>query len=100
MAQNSLGFRLEQYTLRRPNEVLMVTAEIDGESDQITIYKGYSSSLMRPTAFDPDVPVLPDHAQVLTVDRLQGPYDLQNPRYIEPDLGPEAVQSLLEAAGV
>jgi len=40
----------------------------EGESDQIAIFKGFSSSLMRPTAFDPEVPVLPDKAKILTID--------------------------------
>jgi len=51
----------EQYTAKRSHEVLIVTVQIEGESDQIAIFKG-SSSLMRPTAFDPEVPVLPDKA--------------------------------------
>jgi hypothetical protein len=55
----SIAQRLEQYTLKRPNEVLLVTAEIDGELDQIAVFKGFSSSLMRSTDSDPDVPVLP-----------------------------------------
>jgi hypothetical protein len=47
--------RLEQYTTKRPQEVLLVKIEIDGELDEIAIFKGFSSSLMRPTAFDPDI---------------------------------------------
>jgi hypothetical protein len=92
---NSIGYRLEQYTLKRPQEVLIVTAEINGETDEITIYKGFSSSLVNPTAFDPDVPVLPEQAQILTIDRLQSPYNPQHPRYIQQGLTWEEMQTLL-----
>ncbi|MBD2019785.1 hypothetical protein H6F43_06235 [Leptolyngbya sp. FACHB-36] len=87
--------RLEQYTQKRRQEVLLVTAEIDGETDQIAIFRGFSSSLVRSTAFDPDVPVLPDHAIIVTIDRLLGPYDPSNPRYVQQGLTWEAVQPLL-----
>ncbi|KOR36200.1 MULTISPECIES: DUF7734 family protein [Planktothricoides] len=92
--------RLEKYTIKRPTEVLIVKAEIDGEADEIAIFKGYSSSLMRPTAFDPDVPVLPDTAEILTIDRLQGPLNPTNPIYIEQGLTWETIQPLLEAVGL
>jgi hypothetical protein len=92
--------RLEQYTAKRPREVLLVTAEVDGELDQIAIFKGFSSSLMRPTAFDPDVPVLPEHAQILTIDRLQGPYNPQSPVYLEQGLTWETIQPLLTEVGL
>nr|WP_199290175.1 hypothetical protein [Leptolyngbya sp. FACHB-36] len=74
---------------------MLVTAEIDGETDQIAIFRGFSSSLVRSTAFDPDVPVLPDHAIIVTIDRLLGPYDPSNPRYVQQGLTWEAVQPLL-----
>ena len=78
-----LGRRLEQYTLKRPDEVLLVSIEIDGQPDEIAVFKGFSSSLMNSTAFDPDVPVVPDRAKVLSVDRLQSPYDPNDPQYIQ-----------------
>lgn len=96
----TVGYRLEQYTLRRPQEVLIVTAEVEGEPDQITIFKGFSSSLMRPTAFDPDIPMLPETAAVISIDRLQSPYDPNHPRYIQAGLSLAEMQSLLEQVGV
>ncbi len=96
----SIGHRLEQYTLKRPQEVLLVTAEIDGEADEITIFKGFSSSLVRPTAFDPDIPMLPETAKILTIDRLQAPYNPVIPRYIQRGLTLEAMQELLAEVGV
>lgn len=92
--------RLEKYTIKRPNEVLIVKAEIDGEPDEIAIFKGYSSSLMRPTAFDPDVPVLPDTAEILTIDRLRSPFNPTNPNYIEQGLTWETIQPLLASVGL
>ena len=97
---NSPGNRLEQYTLKRPQEVLLVSAEIAGEPDQVAIFRGYSSSLMRPTAFDPEIPVLPDSARILTIDRVASPYNPDNPTYLEQGLTWETIQSLLTDAGV
>lgn len=97
---NQAEFRLGQYTLKRPQEVLLVKAEVAGELDQIAIFKGYASSLTRPTAFDPDVPVLPDEATILAIDRLEGPFDPNQPRYLEQAISWEAFQALLAAIGV
>jgi hypothetical protein len=96
----SIGFRLEQYTLKRPQEVLLVTAEVEGELDQVAIFRGFSSSLMRPTSPDPDVPVLPEEATIVTIDRLHGPYNPASPRYIQQGLTLEEMQRLLAEAQV
>lgn len=97
---DSMGRRLEQYTIKRPQEVLIVTAQIDGEEDQIAIFKGFSSSLMRPTSFDPDVPVLPPGAEIVAIDRVASPYTPDTPRYIQQGLTWETMESLLAEAGV
>jgi hypothetical protein len=83
MTTLDLGRQLEEYTMRHPHEMLLVTATIDGKADQIAIFKGFSSSLMCPTAFDPDVPVIPVGAEIHEIDRLQSPYNPNDPRYIE-----------------
>ena len=70
---DSIARRLEQYTVKRSHEVLIVKAQIDGEFDEIAIFKGFSSSLTRSTASDPEVPVLPEEAKIVSVDRLQSP---------------------------
>lgn len=98
--RRSLIYRLEQYTIKRPQEVLVVSANVEGEADQILIFKGFSSSLMRPTAFDPDLPVLADTAEITAIDRLHSPYQPSNPRYIQQGLSLEEVRSLLEEVGV
>lgn len=96
----SRGKQLEQYTLKRTQEVLLVQIDVDGEMDEVAIFKGFSSSLMRSTAFDPDVPVIPDTSLVIGIDRLQAPYMPSNPQYIEQNLTWEQFQVLLEQAGV
>ncbi len=97
---DSIGRRLEQYTIKRPQEVLIVTAEIDGEEDQIAIFKGFSSSLMRPTAFDPDIPVLPLQAKIVVIDRVASPYNPDTPHYLQQGLTLETMQQLLLETGV
>lgn len=91
---------MERYTLKYPEEVLMVTATISGETDQIAIFRGFSSSLMRPTAFDPDVPVLPEEAEIESIDRLQGPYDPAQPVYLEQGIAWEVLDARFRALGI
>lgn len=98
--RSSIAKRLEQYTAKRSQEVLLVTVEIADEQDKIAIFKGFSSSLMRPTAFDPDVPVLSDRAKIISIDRVASPYDPQSPRYIQQGLTWETIQPLLLEVGV
>jgi hypothetical protein len=97
---NSIGKRLEQYTVKKSQEVLIVTVEIDDEPDQIAVFKGFSSSLMRPTAYNPDVPVLPDTATIITIDRIASPYNPDAPRYLQQDISWEDMQVLLLEVGV
>ena len=97
---NSIGKRLEQYTAKRPQEVLLVKVEVANDEDTIAIFKGFSSSLMRPTAFDPDVPVLPDGAKILSIDRVATPYNPEAPCYIQQGLLWEEMEALLSKVGV
>jgi len=92
---NNIAHRLEQYTIKRPDRVLIVKVLIDEQPDEIAIFKGVSSSLMRPTAFNPDVPVLPERAIIVSVDLLASPYNPEAPIYIEQGLTREQMQSLL-----
>jgi len=91
----SPGNRLEDYTLKHAQEVLLVRAEIAGEVDEIVIFRGFSSSLVRPTAANPEVPVIPADAEIQTIDRLRGPYTPDNPQYLERHLTWEAFQARL-----
>ncbi|MDJ0715545.1 MAG: hypothetical protein QNJ54_15170 [Prochloraceae cyanobacterium] len=96
----SIEKRLEQYTIKRPQEVLIVEIEAEGEEDQISIFKGFSSSLMRPTSFDPDVPVIPEGAKIISIDRLASPYNPNEPKYIQQGITWEMMESILSQVGV
>ncbi len=96
----ALSTRLENYTLKFPQELLMVEAEIDGEADTILIFKGFSSSLVRPTAYDPEVPTLPENAVIAYIDRLKGPYQPQSPNYIEREISLAEFTAKLTALGL
>lgn len=100
MNPHAIALRLEQYTLKRTDEVFLVAARVEGEDDQVVIFRGFSSSLMRPTAFDPDVPVLTENAEISTIDRLEGPFIPDQPRYIQQNLTLPEVEALLSDAGV
>lgn len=80
--------RLEDYTLEHPDEILVVAARMtaDGDRDQVIIFKGFSSSLMGPTAADVDIPVLPEDAVIERIDRMASPYNPNSPVYLEQGL--------------
>ena len=94
MSQNQ-GKQLEAYSVQHPQEVLLVKLKIDDEFDEVMIFKGFSSSLMRSTAFDPDVPVISDRAEILTIDRLVAPYQPNAPKYIAQEITWEKFQDHL-----
>ena len=97
----SINLRLEKYTMKRREEVLMVEVEtISGEPDTIVIYNGFSSSLMRPTNYDPDIPVIENDAKIISIDRLTSPYDPVNPTYIQTGLTLSEMEKLLAETGV
>lgn len=91
----NIAQKLEQYTLKKLDEVLLVEVEIEGENDQIIIFKGFSSSLMRPTNFDPDIPIIPPTATIIKIDRLVSPYNPHKPNYIQQNLTWEEMEILL-----
>ncbi len=93
----AISLRLEKYTLKRKQEVLMVHLETaSGEPDTVMIYAGFSSSLMRATAFDPDVPVIAADSYITSIDRLASPYNPREPEIIESGLSLAAMLDLLE----
>lgn len=97
---DSISRRLEKYTEKRPYEVLLVNVQIGEVEDQIAIFRGFSSSLMNPTASDPDVLVLPENAKIVSIDRVASPYNPAEPRYIQKDLTSENMEILLLEVGV
>ncbi len=114
--------RLEQYSLRCPQEVLLVQVELPGPGvglagagsggvgsggggvgemeDEVLVFKGFSSSLVNPTAFDPDVPVLPEGARIVAIARLRGPYNPQAPEYLEQGVTWETFEQVLRGMGL
>ena len=89
------GQQLETYSNQHPQEVLLVKLQIDDELDEVMIFKGFSSSLMRATAFDPDVPVISDRAEILSIDRLTAPYKPNQPNYLQQGIKWEEFQNYL-----
>jgi len=92
--------RLERYTEKQRQEVLLVTAEIANQVEQVLVFRGFSSSLTNPTAYDPDIPVLPESAKIVSIDRLRGPYNPTAPEYLQQGLTWDELVVLLEAVGV
>ncbi|ELR99439.1 hypothetical protein [Gloeocapsa sp. PCC 73106] len=83
---NSPGQKLEQYSSKHPEEVLIVTIDREGMSEQIIIYKGFSSSLTNSTAFDPEIPLIPPEAKIIKIDRVKSPYQPDSPKYLQQDV--------------
>jgi hypothetical protein len=50
---------------------------------------------MRATAFDPDVPVISDRAEILNIDRLAAPYKPNEPNYLQQGIKWEEFQDYL-----
>ncbi|MDJ0509091.1 MAG: hypothetical protein QNJ64_07540 [Crocosphaera sp.] len=86
--------QLEQYTIKHPQAVLLITVSLGEDMDQLMIFKGFSSSLIRPTEFDPDVPMLSDEAKIISIDRIESPYNPNDPNYIEKGLTWEQMENL------
>ncbi len=94
------GKRLEQYTIKRPQEVLIIHAQVAGEAEKIAIFKGFSSSLTHPTAFDPDIPVLPEEATIIAIDRVASPYNPEEPHFLKQGLTWEEMEHFLAELGI
>ncbi|MGB3136727.1 MAG: hypothetical protein WBG38_10280 [Nodosilinea sp.] len=94
------GLRLEQYTLRYPQLVLLVRATVCDQEDEVLIFRGFSSSLVHPTAADPEVPVLPETAAIEAIDIMAGPYNPAAPQYLHQGLAWADMLPLLEEAGL
>ena len=96
-----IGLRLEQYTLKRKQEVLIVHLETaNGEPDTVMIFAGFSSSLMMPTAFNPDVQIIAEDSVINSIDRLVSPYNPSNPQYLASGLSLAEFTKILEELGL
>lgn len=88
--------QLENYSQQHPQEVLIIKAIDNQEEVKIMIFKGFSSNLTGATEFDPDLPILPSTAQIITIDRLRSPYNPINPNYIQSDITTSEFLHLLD----
>lgn len=77
---------LESYTLSVQNEVLFVTALVDDIELQLLIFKGFSSCLSSKTPSDPSRSVIPATAVIKSIDRIRGPFDPSDIKYIKKGL--------------
>jgi hypothetical protein len=97
--------RLEAISRERPDRVLRLTGILPASGDgpteageepfELLIFRGFSSSITHPTAFDPDQPALPESARIAAADLLAGPLDPANERRLA---GPLPAEAFLEAS--
>jgi hypothetical protein len=103
MTISALLARLETLSRSRPDRVLRLRGTLlagrpGGEPDpfELLIFRGFSSSVSHPTAFDPDQPALPGGAEITAAELLEGPLSpgaerlLAGPAAVERYLDPEA----------
>jgi hypothetical protein len=96
----ALLLELEAISRQRPGRVLRLRGELPGaaaalEPFELLIFRGFSSSLSHPTAFDPDQPALPADALIAAAELLPGPY---NPAEETVLRGPLPPQQFLNAS--
>lgn len=76
MSSDLLG-QLEAISRSRPDRLLRLRGTLPGsdgpEPFELLVFRGFSSSLSHPTAFDPDQSALPAGATVHDAELLQGP---------------------------
>ncbi|VEP16215.1 conserved hypothetical protein [Hyella patelloides LEGE 07179] len=97
----AIGWRLEKYTTTHQEEVLIVTlVTSSGEEDTVMIYNGFSGSLVKPTTYDPDIPVIEPNATIISIDRLASPYNPAQPEYIQQGLTLKEMEQMLLKSGI
>jgi hypothetical protein len=90
---------LEAISRSRSDRVLRLRGTLPAEAGEasepfeLLIFRGFSSSVSHPTAFDPDQPALAESAQITAAELLQGPL---NPAQEVLLAGPVAVEAFLE----
>ena len=74
--------QLETISHGRPDRVLRLRGTLPAdpgcdrlelEPFELLIFRGFSSSITHPTAFDPDQPALPEGSRLETAELLEGP---------------------------
>jgi hypothetical protein len=91
---------LEAISRSRADRVLRLRGSLPAgngwEAFELLIFRGFSSSVSHPTAFDPDQPALPEAARIASAELLQGPLDPAQERLLA---GPASVEAFLDPAG-
>jgi hypothetical protein len=89
--------RLEENSRARPDRVLRLTGTLPAsespggeEPFELLIFRGFSSSITHPTAFDPDRPALPETARIAAAELLAGPLNPADERRLAGPLPAEA----------
>lgn len=90
---------LESISRERPDRVLRLRGELPGaegpEAFELLIFRGFSSSVTHPTAFDPDQPALPEGAVMGSAELLEAPLRPGSERLLA---GPGPAAVFLEAS--
>ncbi|WP_216907993.1 hypothetical protein [Synechococcus sp. CCY 0621] len=88
---------LETISRGRPDRVLRLvgTLPAQGEDEpfELLIFRGFSSSITHPTAFDPDQPALPESARITAAELLAGPLNPSDERCLA---GPLPAETFLD----
>ena len=93
---------LEELSRHHPDRVLRLRGTLPGDPAQLAylaepfellIFRGFSSSVTHPTAFDPDRPALPAGARIETAELLAGPLDPQREQRLGAPQPPEVFLS-------
>jgi hypothetical protein len=99
MGVAALLAELEAISRCRSDRVLRLSGALPAEIGagwepfELLIFRGFSSSVSHPTAFDPDQPALAESAQITAAELLQGPL---NPAQETLLAGPVAVEAFRE----
>jgi hypothetical protein len=98
----SLLAQLEAISRQRPDRVLRLTGTLPADSTahraapvpfELLIFRGFSSSTTHPTAFDPDLPALPEDARVAGAELLVGPLNPSDQQLLA---GPSPLEHFLD----
>lgn len=94
---------LEAFSRERPDRVLRLVGTLPApepdpsgaaeEPFELLIFRGFSSSITHPTAFDPDQPALPETARITTAELLAGPLNPSDERRLA---GPLPAETFLD----
>ncbi|MCP9900580.1 hypothetical protein KBZ12_09430 [Cyanobium sp. Cruz CV13-4-11] len=90
---------LEEISRQRPDRVLRLVGTLplpepgEDEPFELLIFRGFSSSVTHPTAFDPDQPALPASARIAAAELLAGPLNPSDERRLA---GPLPAETFLD----